>query len=112
MCGPGLTEQKMLFTEQEKISIKQELVASLCREPEISKIVVFGSFLISNEPHDLDVAVFQTSDQGYLPLALRYRKKTRGIARRIALDILPIKQGAQDSVMLESISRGEVIYER
>ena len=102
----------MPYTEREKKNIKQELVASLCHEPEISKIVVFGSFLVSNEPHDLDVAVFQTSDQDYLPLALRYRKKTRGIASRIALDILPIRQGAQDSVMMTSISEGEVVYER
>jgi predicted nucleotidyltransferase len=107
-----LTEQNMLLTEQEKKSIKKELVDSLCHEPEISKIVVFGSFLVSSDPHDLDVAVFQTSNQSYLPLALRYRKITRSIASRIALDILPIREGVKDSVMLESIFKGEVIYER
>ncbi len=102
----------MPFTEREKTDIKRELVASLCHEPEIVKIVVFGSFIASNEPHDLDVAVFQTSNQAYLPLAMRYRSKTREIARRIAMDILPIKANAQNSIMLESIAHGEVIYER
>jgi len=102
----------MPFSEREKMDIKRELVASLRQYPEISKIVVFGSFLVSDEPRDLDVAIFQTSNQSYLPLALKYRSKTRQIARRIAIDILPIKADAQDNLMLENISQGEVLYER
>jgi predicted nucleotidyltransferase len=102
----------MGFTNLEKLEIKRELVASLCHEPEIVKIVVFGSFLVTDEPHDLDVAIFQSSNQSYLPLAMRYRSRTREVARKIALDILPIKANAQNSMMLENISNGEVIYER
>ncbi len=102
----------MSFNTQDKNDIKRELVASLCQEREIVKIVIFGSFLDSADPHDLDVAVFQTSDQPYLPLALKYRSKTRKIANRIPLDILPIKANAQNSVMLESLNQGEVVYER
>lgn len=102
----------MPFTEQEKNSIKRDLVASLSQEPEIVRIVIFGSFLTTSDPHDLDVAVFQTSDQAYLPLAMRYRSKTRKVANRITLDILPIKAAAQNSVMLETIALGEVVYER
>jgi len=34
------------------------------------------------------------------------------IASRIALDILPLKAGVQDSMMLDAIAQGEVIYER
>jgi len=59
----------MPLTDLDKVNIKQVLVDSLCREPEISKIVVFGSFLVSDDPHDLDVAIFQNSSQDYLPLA-------------------------------------------
>ncbi len=102
----------MSLTQLDKLNIKRALVDSLCREPEISKIVVFGSFLDTADPHDLDVAIFQNSSQSYLPLALRYRKMTREIARRIPLDIVPIKAGAKDSVMMVSIDRGEVIFER
>lgn len=102
----------MHLTEPEKDAIKKALAISLRDEAEVTKIVVFGSFLTTSDPHDLDVAVFQNSDQTYLPLAMKYRKKTRMISSRISLDILPIKVGVQDSVMLNDIEQGEVIYER
>lgn len=102
----------MHLTEPEKDDIKRELAISLRDESEITKIVVFGSFLTTSDPHDLDVAIFQTSNQTYLPLAMKYRRKTRMVANRIALDILPLKAGVRDSVMLHAISQGEVIYER
>ncbi len=102
----------MPLTQIERTNIKKELVLSLSNEPEITKIIIFGSFLTASDPHDLDVAIFQNSNQTYLPLAMKYRKKTRMIANRIALDILPLKAGGTDSVMLDSISQGEIIYER
>ena len=102
----------MRLTLVEKEKLKKELVVSLRDEPEITKIVVFGSFLTANEPHDLDVAVFQNSNLAYLSLAMKYRKKIRTIARRIAVDILPVKSNAQDSAMLDAIDMGEIIYER
>ena len=102
----------MLLTQREKDNIKRDLVASLRDETEITRIVVFGSFLTASDPHDLDVAVFQNSNQSYLPLATKYRRKTRMIANRITLDILPLKAGVQNSIMLNAIAQGEVIYER
>lgn len=102
----------MRLTLVEKEKLKKELVVSLRDEPEITKIVVFGSFLTANEPHDLDVAVFQNSNLAYLSLAMKYRKKIRTIARRIAVDILPVKSNAQDSAMLDAIDMGEIIYEK
>ena len=92
--------------------MKQRLVSSLKTEREVCRIVIFGSFVNSNDPHDLDVAVFQDSDEKYLPLALKYRRKTRDIARMIPMDILPLKAGVQGDTFLDEIDRGEVIYER
>jgi len=102
----------MILTSQEKELLKKDLVESLRDEPEIMKIMIFGSFLATLEPHDIDVAVFQNSDLAYLPLAMKYRKKTRSISRRIPLDILPIKIDLQNSAMLEEIAKGEIIYEK
>lgn len=102
----------MTLTESDKIRIKRELVERLSGESEIDKIVVFGSFLDSCNPNDVDVAIFQNSSQKYLQLALRYRKMTRDISTKIALDIIPLKAGVSDNIMLESIARGEVIFER
>ena len=62
-----------MFTEQEKELLKQQLVSSLKIENEVFRIVVFGSFVNSDNPHDMDVAIFQDSDEKYLPLAMRYR---------------------------------------
>ena len=90
----------------------QQLVSSLKIEREVCRIVVFGSFVNSDNPHDIDVAVFQDSDEKYLPLAMRYRKKTREIARLIPMDILPLKAGVEGETFLDEIERGEVVYER
>jgi predicted nucleotidyltransferase len=102
---------EMLSARQKRMLI-DELVASLAEEREVCRIVIFGSFLHSDAPHDLDVAVFQDSKEAYLPLALKYRKKTRRLARTIPLDIVPLKAGVQDGSFLDEIERGKVIYER
>ena len=101
-----------MFTEEQKQLLKQQLASSLKTETEVCRIVIFGSFLNSNDPHDLDVAVFQDSKEKYLPLAMKYRKRTRDIAHRIPLDIIPLKDGAQGEVFMDEINRGETIYER
>jgi len=101
-----------MLTEQQKNSLKRRLVDCLEGEKEICKIVIFGSFLKSPEPHDLDVAVFQDSNEKYLPLAMRYRKKTRAIAHVIPIDIIPLRADARSEVFMDEITQGEVIYER
>jgi predicted nucleotidyltransferase len=101
-----------MFTEREKESLKQRLVSSLRSEGEVTRIVIFGSFINSDDPHDIDVAVFQDSDEKYLPLAMKYRRKTRDIARVIPMDIIPLKSGIKGETFLDEIERGEVIYER
>lgn len=102
----------MILNLQQKENLKKELTACLREEPEIVKIVIFGSFLTTDSPHDLDVAVFQSSTEPYLPLAMKYRRKTRSIARKIPLDIIPLRPCVADNTMLDDISHGEVIYER
>lgn len=101
-----------MFTEQQKQLVKQRLVSSLKDEGEVCRIVIFGSFVTSGDPHDLDVAVFQDSNEKYLPLAMKYRRKTRDIARMIPMDIIPMKANVQGDMFLDEIERGEVIYER
>ena len=102
----------MTLTEKQKDELKKELVACLSSDDKIKKIVVFGSFINSGDPLDLDVAVFQESNEAYLPLALKYRRKTRAIARKIPLDIFPVKSTAKDHTFLSEIDQGEVLYER
>jgi hypothetical protein len=47
---------------------QKDLAACLALEKEICKVVVFGSFLTSMTPSDLDVPIFQDSDEPCLPL--------------------------------------------
>jgi len=101
-----------MFTEQQKQLLKQRLVSSLKTEGEVCRIIIFGSFVYSDDPHDLDVAVFQDSNEKYLPLAMKYRRITRDIARMIPMDIIPLKAGVQGEMFLDEIELGEVIYER
>ena len=101
-----------MFTEAQKDSLKRQLVSCLEGEKEICRIVIFGSFLKSSEPHDIDVAVFQDSNEKYLPLAMKYRKKARAIAHIIPLDIIPLKAEAESETFMNEIAQGEIVYER
>lgn len=100
------------MTPSTKEALKKELVQKLKSEKEIKKIMVFGSFLSAEEPNDIDVAVFQDSQETYLALALKYRKLIRGIIREIPVDIIPIKENISESSFLAEIEAGELIYER
>jgi predicted nucleotidyltransferase len=102
----------MVLTEQSRDVLKRALVESLAGEKEVRRIVVFGSFNTSAEPRDIDVAVFQDSAQSYLSLAMKCRRKTRAIARRIPVDVLPIAPDAPtDSAMMKEILAGVTLYE-
>jgi predicted nucleotidyltransferase len=101
-----------MISENEKQELKRELVGRLKKEKEIRRIVIFGSFLSSSDPHDIDVAVFQDSSDPYLTLAMKYRKQTRDIARIISLDIIPVRNDASSGFLLDEIRQGETIYER
>ena len=95
-----------------KDAVKQEIINCLKFEKEIKKIVIFGSFLKSKNPNDIDIAIFQDSKKTYLTLAMKYRKLTRDIARNIPIDIIPIKSNASESSFLSEIETGELIYEK
>jgi predicted nucleotidyltransferase len=101
----------MAFTETQKDGIKKELRSLLSSETEVTKIVIFGSFLNSANPHDIDIAVFQNSNQKYLPLSMKYRRLTRQIAKILPIDIIPIKSNTKN-FFINEIESGEVIYER
>jgi len=97
---------------KQKEQLKRDLVSCLKSDEEIKRIVVFGSFLSNPEPKDMDVAVFQESEQPYLPLALKYRKQTRSVSIRIPLDIIPLRNDVPADTFLQEIEQGETIYER
>jgi predicted nucleotidyltransferase len=102
----------MVISNEQKLTLKKEIVNCLAGQREIRKIVVFGSFNYSSEPHDLDVAVFQDSNEPYLALAMKYRRMTRSISSRIPMDIIPLKAGVRNDSFLSGIEAGEAIYEK
>jgi len=99
------------MTAELKNELKCEIASRLAEAQEVRKIVVFGSFLASDTPDDMDIAVFQDSAEAYLPLALKYRRMAKPVAERIPLDIIPLRPGATGS-FVDEINKGEVIYER
>ncbi len=99
------------MTDEEKKHIKFKLKEALSKEEEISKIVIFGSFLKTKSPNDIDVAIFQDSKEVYINLAMKYRKLIREIARILPVDIFPVKNNS-NSIFLEEIYSGETIYEK
>jgi len=101
----------MKLSKQQKDKIKILIKDKLSNEQEIQKIVVFGSFVNSNNPNDIDVAVFQSSKERYLELSMKYRKLMRELMITIPYDIIPIQKNATGS-FLNDINAGEIIYER
>ena len=102
----------MNLPRKAKEKLKEEIVAGLAEFPEVRRVVVFGSFVTSDDPHDLDIAVFQDSDESYYPLAMKYRRTLRSVAKRIPLDVIPIRRSPSEGPFLQEIKRGEVLYER
>jgi len=92
--------------------IKRELRKKLSSQKEVNKIIIFGSFVNSMEPRDIDIAVFLDSDEPYLSLAMKYRKLTREISKILPLDIFPIRPEAPEISFFEEIEKGEMIYEK
>jgi len=101
----------MTVSNAQKENIKSQIRDLLSKEQEIQKIVLFGSFINSNNPNDIDIAVFQDSNEKYLPLSLKYRKLVREISRILPVDVIPLKTNAQGA-FLNEIETGEIIYER
>ena len=95
-----------------KNKIRQFLVDAMKDDPEIREIIVFGSFLHSDNPGDIDVAVRGTFHKGYLETAIRLRKKVHHIAKILPVDIIPIQEDAPQNPFMQEIRKGEVIYER
>lgn len=100
----------MKMVKQQKTELKQQIVQALSPEKEVRKIVVFGSFVSSDNPDDIDIAVFHDSNDKYLSLSLKYRKLMRNIAKILPVDVLPLKSNAR-GVFLSEINSGELIYE-
>jgi uncharacterized protein len=95
-----------------KETLKKEISSKLSDFPEVQKVVIFGSFLTSSDPHDIDIAVFQNSDESYYPLAMKYRKTLRKVANEIPIDVIPLRPNSEKGPFMLEIQNGEVLYER
>ena len=97
----------------DKLKIRRQLQSVFTDDDKVEKIVVFGSFISSESPHDMDVAVFCNSSDDYLSLALALRKKLRGISSIIPIDLVPIAVPYDPSAaFMQEINKGEVVYEK
>ena len=101
----------MIISISQKELIKNKIREKLSSEEEIQKIVLFGSFAKSSEPNDIDIAIFQSSTESYLSLALKYRKLMREMANMLPVDVIPLKTSAT-GFFLKEIELGETIYEK
>ncbi len=73
--------------------------------------MIFGSFIKSDTPNDIDIVIFQNSKGEYLTLSLKYRKLLRTLIDTIPFDVIPINPDAA-GVFLDYIEDGDVIFER
>ncbi len=99
------------MTVNEKETIKKNIADAIKVNSEVKKIILFGSFLHSDSPNDLDIAIFENSAEDYITLATKYRRQLRGVVKKTPLDIIPLKDG-YDNFFIRGINTGEVIYEK
>ena len=102
----------MVLSNEAKERLRKEIVRLLTQFSEVRRIVIFGSFITSSEPHDLDVAVFQDSEENYYSLAMKYRRSLRSVANQIPLDVIPLRRSLEQSAFRQQLDKGEVLYER
>jgi len=96
-----------------KLKVKEDLITALVDDVTVEKIIIFGSFLTTEHPHDLDVAIYSTSPDDYLTQAMSFRRRLRAIARLIPIDIVPVSMPIDpDTSFLLEIEKGEIIYEK
>ena len=94
----------------DKQQIRQQLQSAFVDDSKVDKIIVFGLFVTSETPHDLDVAVFCNSSDDYLTLALALRKKLRNISSIIPIDLVPIAMPCDPSAaFMQEINKGRSV---
>jgi len=97
----------------DKKQIRKQLLSVFEGDDRIEKVIVFGSFIHSANPHDLDLAVFCDSSEDYLTLALLLRKQLRSISNIIPIDLVPISIPYDPAAeFIQEINKGEVVYEK
>jgi predicted nucleotidyltransferase len=101
----------MSLTDTNKLSFINTIEKKLSQFSEVNKVILFGSFVKSNNPNDIDIAIVQNSNDNFLTLSLKYRKVLRDLSKIIPLDIVPIKENT-NGVFLEEINKGQIVYER
>ena len=103
----------MFLKKEEKEELKQQIRTFCTRNSAIEKVIIFGSFIHSLTPHDIDLAIISNSSADYLTQAMEYRRLLRPISQIIPIDIIPIKKEAfNNEGFISEIRRGELIYEK
>jgi predicted nucleotidyltransferase len=101
----------MSLTEHNKVQFINTIKKQLSQFSEVNQIILFGSFIQSKNPNDIDIAIIQNSNENFLTLSLKYRKVLRELSKLIPLDIIPVKQNSE-GIFLNEINKGTVVYER
>lgn len=81
----------------EKQTLTRQLVTCLKCDKRIRKIIISGPFLDSDDPGDMDAAVFQESRKGYLEPGLKYRKMAGNVAVNIPVDFFPVRTDVDEN---------------
>lgn len=97
----------------EKGKILDDLKSTLSPDKSIEKIIIFGSFMKAENPHDIDVALISSSRENYLTIVMRYKKMLRPLSKKISIDIVPLTDKSdKESFFYKEIISGRVIYEK
>ncbi|MBF0102747.1 MAG: nucleotidyltransferase domain-containing protein [Desulfobacterales bacterium] len=106
----------MKISTNQKADLKNQIVMCLQSEPEVKKIIIFGSFIHSDTPKDIDIAIFQdkySENKEFITLGVKYQRRLDELIKQIPIDVIPISPKANHkSFFMKEILKGEIIYEK
>ena len=104
-------ERSRAMQEHRRLEAREEavrLAAVVARQPEVSKVVLFGSTVVPDrfrEDSDIDLAVWGLAPEKYFSVLSSLERESR-----FSIDLIPAED-AQAS-MRKRIETGEVLFER
>lgn len=100
----------MLITKEEKTEIKHLLTEKISG-PEVKQLILFGSFVESNNLNEINIAIISEENLDYISKVKKYRQKIKDLSKKIPVQIFPLLK-SENSYLHDKIKHGITLYSR
>lgn len=100
----------MLITNEEKNKIT-DMIAEKISGPEVKKLILFGSFVESANPNEINLAIISEENLDYISKVAKYRKKIKDLSKKIPVQIFPLLS-SEKIYLHDKIKHGVTLYSK